>query len=413
MGTFSNRSGDYSAEVSSALLANRPPSESIFPRMTPPRRHVASQKSALIMRVLRRKARQSRNKKPQPFYSIRAAASYFGVSATTVSRIYTQLRSEGLLTTVWGSKTFVTPAHIDNQLRVRAVVALPASLTSFCTLREYRDFFLEMRDALWKFGFATRLLFYERNNAQSPSFAEVLLDYKPDIVIWFLPIAKATGTVARLLDRGIRVITVGDCPAHSRKYPYCIDRRRAIKDALFGWQQDGIRSVIVFRNSRSGPSSSVALVEKCMHDAAMPHTFANVESWEMQDTLPEYAQRVNRGIVFPSSELAVALAARDPVRFAKLAERSRILLMDGPIELPGWDAIKLSIDVLHVDLQSVAKRIAIDLIQSNRSCHAEPAMFQAKWIPRAIENRVATPFALSMAQCSSRSSRRIDHCRVN
>jgi hypothetical protein len=132
----------------------------------------------------------------------------------------------------------------------------------------------------------------------------------------------------------------------------------------------------------------------------------------MQDTLPEYAQRVNRGIVFPSSELAVALAARDPVRFAKLAERSRILLMDGPIDLPGWDAIELSIDVLHVDLQSVVKRIAIDLIQSNRSRHAEPATFQAKWIPRAIENRVATPFALSRAQCSSPSSRRIDHCRV-
>ena len=412
MGTFSNRSGDYSAELSSESVSELSLPDLTSPRTKLPHRRAPTQKSVLILRLLRRKARESRNKKPQPFYSIRAAASYFGVPATTVSRIYTQLRSEGLLTAVWGSKTFITPAHVDNQLRVRAVVALPASLTSFCTLCEYRNFFFQMRDALWKFGFATRLLFYEGNNAQSPSFAEVLLNYKPDIVIWFLPIAKLTGIVARLLDRGIRVITVGDCPADSREYPYCIDRRRAIKDALFGWQQDGIRSVIVLRDSRSGSTSSVALVEKCLRDAAMPHAFANAESWEMQDTLPGYAQRVNRGIVFPSSELAVALAARDPVRFAKLAERSRILLMDGPIDLPGWDAIKLSIDVLHVDLQSVVKRIAIDLIQSNRSRHAEPATFQAKWIPRAIENRVATPFAFSTARCSSPSSRRIDHCRV-
>ena len=411
MGTFSNRSGDYSAELSSESVSQLSLPDLTSPRTTLSHRHAATQKSVLILRLLRRKARESRNKKPQPFYSIRATASHFGVPATTVSRIYTQLRSEGLLTTVWGSKTFVTPAHIDNQLRVRGVVALPAALTSFCTLREYRNFFFQMRDALWKFAFATRLLFYEGNNARSPSFAEVLLNYKPDIVIWFLPIAKLTGTVARLLDRGIRVITVGDCPADSREYPYCIDRRRAIKDALFGWQQDGIRSVIVLRDSRCGSASSVALLEKCLRDAAMPHAFANAESSEMQDALPGYAQRVNRGIVFPSSELAVAVAARDPARFAKLSEQSRVLLMDGSIDVPGLHAIERSSDVIQVDIQSIAKRIVSDLIQSS-SRRPEPTTFPAKWIPRAIENRVATPFALKRARCSSPSSQRIDHCRV-
>jgi DNA-binding LacI/PurR family transcriptional regulator len=342
------------------------------------------------MRLLRRKARGSRNKKPQPFYSIRAAASHFGVPATTVSRIYNQLKSEGLLTSVWGSKTFVEPAKIDNQLRVRGIVALPASLASFCTFREYRNFFVEMRDALWKFSFATRLLFYEGNDAQLPSFAELLLGYKPDIVIWFLPSAKMKGTAARLLDRGIRVITVADSPGDCRAHHYRVDRERAIKNALLSWQQNGIRSVTVLQDSRCGSFSSVAMVEKCLRDTAMPHAFANSESWQLQDILPAYAQPANQGIIFPSSELTVALAVRDPARFAKLLERSRILLMDGPIDVPGSYAVKPPIDVVEVDLQSVAKRIVSDLIQSTRSRSAEPVTFQAKWVPRVINHHLVT-----------------------
>jgi hypothetical protein len=405
MGTFCHRSGDYSAELSSESV-----SRLSLPDLTSPRTTLPTQKSVIILRLLRRKARESRNKKPQPFYSIRAAASHFGVPATTVSRIYTQLRSEGLLTTVWGSKTFVTPAHIDNQLRVRAVVALPAALTSFCTLREYRNFFFQMRDALWNCGFATRLLFYEGNDAQSPNFAGVLLEYKPDIVIWFLPIAKLTGTVARLLDRGIRVITVGDCPGDCREHPYSIDRGRAIKDALFGWQQDGVRSVTVMQDSSCGSASTIALVAKCLRNAAMPHAFAKIESWRLEDTLPP-AQQITKGIIFPSSEFAVALAARDPARFARLSEQSRVLLMDGPIDVPGLHAAEMSSDVIQVDLQSIAKRIVSDLIQSSAR-RAEPATFEAKWVPRAIENRVATRFVLSTAQSSSTSTRRVENCRV-
>jgi hypothetical protein len=390
MGTFSKQSDYRGGESSTTRLPGSALPESISRRITASRKHAAKQRSALILRLLRRKARGSRNKKPQTFYSIRAAANHFGVPATTVSRIYNQLKSEGLLTSVWGSKTFIEPAKIDNQLRVRAIVGLPASLTSFCTLRHYRNFFVEMCDALWKFGFATRLLFYEGNDAQLPSFAELLLGYRPDIVIWFLPTPKMKGTVARLLDRGIRLITVADCPGDCRAHHYYVDREDAVKNALLSWQQNGIRSVTVLQNSHCGSISTVALVEKCLRDTAMPHAFANAESWQLQDTIPAYPQRANRGIIFPSLELALALAARDPGLFAKLLERSRILLTDGPIDLPGSYAIKPSIDVVEVDLHSVAKRIASDLTQSTRSRSAEPVTFQAKWVPGAINNRLVT-----------------------
>ena len=351
-------------------------------------------KSVLILQFLRKKARGSRSKRPRTFYSIRAVASRFDVPTTTVSRIYTQLKSEGLLTTIWGSKTFVTPVQVDNQLRIRAVIALPASLVSFCTLRQYRNFFLEMRDALWKVGFATRLLFYEGNETQSPSFAGLLLSYKPDIVLWFRPNPKPKETIARLLDRGIRVITVGDWPGDCDEHSYCIDRERAIKNALFNWKQNGVRSVTVLQDSCCASASRVALVEKCVRDMAMPHVFANAESCQLHDTLPACAQRVNRAIIFPLSELAIPLTSRDPGGFAKLSEESRILLLDGPIDLPGLSAVRWSSDIVEVDLHSVAKRIASDLTRSTRSWSTEPLVFQAKWVPGAIANRAPQPHSI-------------------
>jgi len=395
MGTVSNHhSHHYKGELSSALLAGFPLPEPSLPRATPPPRRAATRKSALILRLLRQKARGSRNKKRQPFYSIRAAASHFGVPTTTISRIYKQLKCEGLLTSVWGSNTFIEPSKIDNQLRVRGIVALPASLTSFCTGRQYRNFFLEMRGALWKFGFATRLLFYEGHDAQLPSFAELLLGYRPDIVIWFLPSAKMKGTVARLLDRGIRLIAVADCPGDSRAHYYWVDREHALKNLLVSWQQNGIRSVTVLQDAHRGSIGVVALLEKCLCDTSMLHAFANAESWQLQDSLPAYPQRTNRGIIFPSSELAVALATRDPERFAKLLERSRILLMDGPMDLPGSYAFKLSLDVVEIDLQALVKRIASDLIRSNRPRNAEPITFLAKFVPGTIDDHAVTPHSV-------------------
>lgn len=306
--------------------------------------------------------------------------------ATTVSRIYAQLRSEGLLTTVWGSKTFVTPARIDNQLRVRGVVALPACLASFCTLHEYRDFFSQIRDYLWNFGFATRLLFYKRVDAESPEFASYLLKHKPDVVICFLFNAKLKGTIARLVDHGVRVITVTDSSGEYRGDYYCIDRQRAIEDALRGWRQDGIRSVTVLQDPGRAPTNMIALVEKCLRDVAMPYAITNAESWQFTKLPPLAAQRAERGIIFPSSDLAIAFAGYDLSGFAKLSGQSRIMMTNGSIDVPGSNGAKPLTDVIEVDVRSIARRVAKDLIHSTRSRRAEPLTFRAKWVPGSNKN---------------------------
>ena len=174
-----------------------------------------------------------------------------------------------------------------------------------------------MRDTLWKLGFATRLLFHEGNNAELPSFAESLLSYRPDVVIWFVATSKMKGTIARMLDRGIRVIIVTDSASDCRAHHYYIDREDAIKNALRSWRRNGIHFVTVLQNSHCGSVSSIVMVQKCLRDTAMPHAFANAESSELQDTVPALAERTNYAIILPS-ELAARFAARDPARFTKL-----------------------------------------------------------------------------------------------
>jgi len=371
------------------------------------RRHTC-EKSALLLQVLRHKAQATRNKKPKEFYSIREVANHFNVPATTVSRVYTQLKAEGLLTTVWGSKTFIVPTCIDNGLRIRGVVGLPASLVSFCTIQQYRNFFSEIRDTLWKFGFATPLLFYEENDAGQPMFAERLLKHKLDIVIWFLPTAKLKQTIARLVDRGIRVITVADSAEEWRGCGYSVDRQPAIRDALSSWRKDGVRSVTVIQNSRHRLSGTVTLLEKCLRDAAMPYSFANAESLDIDKALGAHAHVPS--IIFPSSDVSVPFAARDPARFARLSDRSRILLLDGAIDIPGLDAIPVSTEVVEVDSQPIAKQIVSDIIQSARPRKTEPVIFRAKWIPGAINNRVATPNSVQR-RCNAQAHLR-EHSRI-
>jgi hypothetical protein len=342
------------------------------------------------LRLLRQKAQATRNKKPKEFYSIREVAGQFGVPMATVSRIYAQLRAEGLLTTVWGSKTFIAPTGIDKHRRVRGVVTLPASLVSFCAVRHYRNFFSEIHNALWKFGFATQLLFYEDKESESPMFAERLLKERLDIAIWFLPGARLKQTIARLIDRGISVITVADSAEDCPGLTYCVDRETAIRNALLSWRKRGISSVTILKNSRYTSCGTLILLEKCLRDAAMPHSFTNAESLPLEHILASRVHQGSHGIIFPSSDVAVPFALQDPARFAKLAELSRILSIDGAIDIPGSYAVPSSMDIVEIDSQAIARQIVRDLIQSARPRPTTPLTFRPKWI-LGIVNKAVEP----------------------
>jgi len=341
-------------------------------------------RSLLIMQCLRRTAQKSRkNKKSRPFYSIRTVARHFAVAPTTVSRIYTRLKDEGLLTSVWGSKTFVPPTQLNKELRVRAVIAMPVLLPRFRALPEYRMFFASVQDALWKLGFATRLVFHEGRDAETPLFAELLLNYKADVVIWFLPTSKNLNVAARLLDRGIRLITIGDSLASPGEHCYLVNRQNAFREGLIAWKRDGIRSITVVRQCGCESVAKLAAIEASLCEVGIPHTIANLEACCAREHLWTLPQRDDCAVIFSSSEFAGHLRARNPAQFRALLERCRVMLVDGPIDLPAGDSVDTNVNFIAVDWQAAAKRIGRNLV-SPAPCKngATPIVFEAKWMQR-------------------------------
>src|ERR1700739_3109690 len=70
---------------------------------------LSTDKAGVIATLLRQIAAKTRNDHLQPFYSMRLVAEHFHVAPAMVSRIYHRLSAEGLLRTVWGSKTLLEP----------------------------------------------------------------------------------------------------------------------------------------------------------------------------------------------------------------------------------------------------------------------------------------------------------------
>lgn len=151
-----------------------------------------------VLHLLRVEAQASRQRKRVPFYSIREVAHHFALPSTTVSRLFDQLKDEGLLSTLWGSGTLLESTEMNRQRCVRAVVAMPTALVSFSTIKDYRESVLRVSEELWKLGFAPRFVFHERNEAEDPRFAELLLSYRADIVVWFCPTPESESVTARL-----------------------------------------------------------------------------------------------------------------------------------------------------------------------------------------------------------------------
>jgi hypothetical protein len=203
----------------------------------------AKEKIALVLRLLRQAAVECRESKGQPFYSIRTVARHFSLPPTTVTRLYGQLKTEGVLSSIWGSKTMIEPVDIDKDIRLKAIVGLPVSLREFSLIPGYRKFFRLIQHTLWKQRFGSQLVFYENGFGESSKFADTLLDYNADVVIWLTPSSRMSNTVARLRDRGVRLITIADRMPINGESGYYISRRDALIEGLAGWKTAGIRSV--------------------------------------------------------------------------------------------------------------------------------------------------------------------------
>jgi DNA-binding transcriptional ArsR family regulator len=128
-------------------------------------RHSPHSKSRLILKLLRRLTRQSRQTYPVRFYPIRSIAARFHISPSIVSRHYRQLQSEGLLTTIWGSKT-VIPASVP-PIKKQAYL-IPISVAELVASESYRNYVISLHRRLRSRGIAEHLILFESVPAKTP-----------------------------------------------------------------------------------------------------------------------------------------------------------------------------------------------------------------------------------------------------
>jgi DNA-binding transcriptional regulator YhcF (GntR family) len=112
-----------------------------------------------LRQALRSVAIKNQREQPRVFYSLREVAKRFRVPVSTVAKIYHDMVQDGLLSRVRGSRTVLNGLRNNRRLSVRGFVGLPALISNFVAIQEYRTFFISLRRELWSRGFATTMFF--------------------------------------------------------------------------------------------------------------------------------------------------------------------------------------------------------------------------------------------------------------
>src|ERR1700736_3289296 len=151
-------------------------------------------KTDALLKILRSLAIRNQREQPRVFYSLREVAKQFRVPVSTVAKIYRDMEQEGLLSRVRGSKTILNGLRYNRRLSVRAFVGLPALLSNFITIQDYRTFFICIRRELWLRGFATTMVFFRHVEAADGRLSDQLKSLEVDTVIWLQPGRRAKET---------------------------------------------------------------------------------------------------------------------------------------------------------------------------------------------------------------------------
>ena len=349
-----------------------------------PANSTAKDKMDLVLRLLRQAAERRRESKGRPFYSIRTVARHFRLPPTTVTRLYGQLKTEGVLGSIWGSKTIIEPVDMDKDIRLKAFVGLPVSLREFSLVPSYRDFFRLMQHTLWKQRFGSQLVFYENGFGNSSKFADTLFNYRVDVVIWLAPSSKMSNTVARLRDRGVRLITIANGLPINGDSGYYISQRDALIESLAGWKTAGIGSVIIVHEHQCTRVITHRMLHTVLMESGIPFCSYEVGSADLNELL--LSNERPKGIIFESAQSIIQHAPK--AHLSSLLQHNRVMFLEGRVDFPGEIHLSGSFDTIEFDWRTITRRIVSDLI-ANRCTNGvnEQTVFKAKWCHHIFERR--------------------------
>jgi len=333
-------------------------------------------KTHRLLELLRSVALTTQEDRPHPFYSVRQVSQRFRISISTVSQIYGQLEREGILSRLRGSKTILRGGKYDRKISVRAFIALPSSISRFVTQQDYRMFFIRARRELRLRGFATTMVFLEKHNGQD--LKERLKKYQVDTVIWFSPELSARHAFASLKDSGVRVIGISDGGIPAIPCHYEVQREAAIRAILHHWHRFcGLESVTVVSDATRRFAADEERLGRILEGQPLRYHFMDISDRPIPKSLESLSRKKSSGIVFLSSPASL-FAFRAPELFTELLKARRVALIEGPVNLPFAPVPDARVDLVLVDWQLVAERIANDLITQETFDSAKTVVFEAE-----------------------------------
>jgi hypothetical protein len=357
-------------------MARKKVSRTLAPLPTKQTLADAHNKTERLTEILRAVAVKNQREQPRAFYSVRDVAKRFRVPVSTVSRAYGHLEQEGLLNRVRGSKTILQGLHFDRQLSVRAFVGLPASLSAFVTIQDYRSFFIKIRRELRLRGFATAMAFFEKEEARSGALSKRLKAYEVDTVLWFQPPKEAKETALRLADMGIRLLGVAHDQFPVIPCRYELRREAAIRALLDDWKSSsatGQITLVQWKDHRSAAldeTLGIVLEELAIKTAAVTFHGQRTEAF-----LRTLQNSNSAGILFSSPGLASRFCFRCPGGVTELLQQNRVAFLNGPVSMPFAKVPDVKIDLVAVDWQLVAEQIVNDLVTQEAFSASGPTVF--------------------------------------
>lgn len=350
----------------------------------------ADHKGERLLEIMRAVAVKNQNEEAQSFYSVRDVAARFGVAISTVSDVYRHLESEGLLNRVRGSQTILQGLQFDRHLHVKGLVGLPAFLTAFLTFQDYRMFFIRIRRELRLRGFATAMIFFDHEEElQTPAFAERLLNYELDTLIWFRPPRSARHTALRLSDTGIRFLAISTEDTSSLGPRYRVRSNNAIHELLGCWKSDfAVDHITLICSTDSECGSETRALEILLKRLRMD--FAEIVfAGNRPETFLRKLDGTSGGIVFVGARLPSMLCCRAPEAMTRLLQSHYVALTCGPVNMPFARLPKVEVDVISIDWERIAEVIAADLITQAAFRQQEETIFEAECRMRVLLSEIA------------------------
>lgn len=347
--------------------------------------HVAAEaagvreKARVALGVLRNVAIANRSSRGRSFYSIRTVARHFELPTTTVTRMYEQLKIEGVLGTIWGSKTIIEPAELDNDIHLRGMLLLPVPWRSFATVSTCRLFVRNMQRSLWRERFGSQVVFYDESMFDALALTDALLEARSEGVIWLMPPRGTSSCFARLKDRGVKYLVVSDEPPINGEPGYYLSWEQALIEGLLGWKRSGTSNVIIIRDTECESLGELRVLEHCLTKVGFTFHLAE-EAWlSNRQSIADWPERKS-GIIFVCAKSLVRFSQAGADRLRGLLGNGRVLFLHGSVDLPFQRELNHGFDAVTFDWPRISRRIVTDLVSRGCVDHIEQqTVFSGKW----------------------------------